>query len=69
MKEEWTGVLVGKMHNADVTLEDLGKELGYNKSYVSMILNGTRNPAGAKEKLEAAFDAIIQRKNEKEDET
>lgn len=64
MKEEWTGVLVGRMHNADVTLEDLGNELGYNKSYVSMILNGTRTPTGAKKKLEEAFEAILARRGQ-----
>ena len=66
---EWTGILVGKMHNAEVTLEDLGNELGYNKSYVSMILNGTRCPAGAKDKLEAAFNSIVKRRKEQEDKT
>ena len=62
LKEEWTGNLVGRMHNADVTFEELGAEVGWGKPYISMILNGSRNPADAKEKLEAAFERIVQKR-------
>ena len=64
MPEKWTGDLVGRMHNARVTLEELGNELGIRKSYVSMILNGSRKPAGAQQRFEAAFESILQRKAE-----
>lgn len=60
--EPWTGELVGRMHNARVTLDDMAEEMGCNKSYVSMILNGTRSPAGAQKRLEEAFDAILERR-------
>lgn len=59
MPEEWTGELVGKMHNKKVTLQDLATELGCTKSYVSMILNCGRRPAGCRERLEKAFDAVV----------
>lgn len=62
MKEEWTGELIGKMHNKDITLDDLAEELGVGKSYVSMILNGKRNPSGARERLYSAFEKIAERK-------
>lgn len=62
MKEKWTGDLIGRMHNEEVTIEELGNEVGWVKGYVSMILNGQRNPMGAKEKLEAAFNAIVERR-------
>lgn len=62
MPEKWTGELVGKMHNARVTMQELGQELGVGKPYISMILNGRRNPPGAKERLEQALDAIIERR-------
>ena len=62
MKEKWTGDLIGKMHNAEVTFDALGAEVGWGKPYISMILNGIRSPVGAKEKLEAAFEAIMQRR-------
>lgn len=67
MKEKWTGVLIGKMHNADVTIEDLANELGWVKGYVSMILNGHRKPAGAREKLEQAFNSIVSRRKKEGD--
>ena len=62
MKEKWTGDLVGKMHNADVTYDDLSAETGWVKGYISMILNGQRNPMGAREKLEGAFNAVVARR-------
>lgn len=62
MKEKWTGDLIGKMHVYDVTYDDLASELGWVKGYIGMILNGQRNPMGAKEKLFAAFDAIVARR-------
>ena len=43
MPEKWTGVLIGKMHNARVSYDDLAAELGLTKGYLSLILNGKRN--------------------------
>ena len=64
MKDLWTGELVGKMHVAEITLEDLGKEMGLSKAYISQILNGVRKPPNAKERLNAAFDAIVRKRKE-----
>ena len=63
MPEKWTGRLVGKMHNEKVTFEELAKELGVTKSYVSMILNGARKPDGIRQRMEKSLDAIIKRRN------
>ena len=65
-KEKWTGELIGRMHNEDVTFDELGSEVGWGKPYISMILNGSRSPANAREKLESALEAIIRRKGETE---
>jgi len=62
VKEKWTGDLIGKMHVHEVTYDDLAAELGYTKSYVSMILNGSRKPADAKEKLQEAFSNILKKR-------
>lgn len=62
LPEEWTGHLIGKMHNYRITNSDLAAELGVTKAYISMIFNGARSPAGARERMEAAVDAIIQRR-------
>lgn len=59
MPEEWTGNLIGKMHNNRITFDALAEKLGVTKSYISMILNGTRKPAGARERLEAAVNELL----------
>ena len=64
MPEKWTGVLIGKMHNARVSYDDLAAELGLTKGYLSMILNGKRNPPGARKRLEGAVKAVIERGKE-----
>ena len=59
MPEVWTGKLIGKMHNNKVTYEDLAAELGVTKSYISMILNGTRKPDGIRQRLEQAYEDVL----------
>lgn len=63
--EKWTGRLIGRMHNEEVTLTDLAKEMGVVKAYVSMILHSSRKPKGAQERLENAFQAVLERRKEK----
>ena len=64
MPEKWTGDLVGRMHNARVTYDEMAAELGVSKPYISMILTGARKPEGIKERMEAALDKIMHRKEE-----
>lgn len=59
MVEKWTGRLVGKMHNERITYDDLAKELGVTKAYVSMVLSGARKPKDAQARMEAAFAAVV----------
>ena len=54
--------MVGIMHNEGIKFEDVASELGFTKAYVSMILNGKRNPPGAKVRLEQAVDTIIKKR-------
>lgn len=63
MPETWTGNLIGKMHNKDITYDELAEELGVTKSYVSMILNGKRKPPEIRKRMEGAVNSIIQRRN------
>ena len=63
MPEKWTGRLVGKMHNAGVTYDDLGEELGVTRSYVSMILNSRRKPDGIQKRLETAFESVLAKRS------
>lgn len=62
MPEEWTGELLCKMHNNRVTRKDIADEIGCSKAYITMLLNGTKTSATAKERLNAATDAVIKRK-------
>lgn len=67
-KDKWTGLLIGRMHNEEVTYAELGAEMGISEAYVSMILNGKRKPNGMQSRMESAFDAIIERRKEEEQE-
>lgn len=64
MPDAWTGVLVGKMHNKGVTYDELAAQLGVSKGYVSMVLNGARKPADARQRFNDAFAAIAESKRE-----
>lgn len=61
MPEKWTGRLIGRMHNERITYEQLANEMGVNKAYISMILNGKRKPPNIQKRMEAALGAIIKR--------
>ena len=63
MPEKWTGKLIGKMHNAGVTYQELANEMGVTKPYVSMLLNSKRSPEGVQERMESAFRALLQKRN------
>ena len=65
MKDQWTGRLVGIMHCEGITRHELANELGVKKSYISMILNCDRKPPNAQQRLEAAVDAIIERRKKR----
>lgn len=64
MPEKWTGTIVGEMHINCITYDELAKKLGYTKAYISMVLNGSRHPAGAEQKFRKALDELIQKKVE-----
>lgn len=66
MPEKWTGRLIGRMHNERITYEQLANEMGVNKAYISMILNGKRKPPNIQKWMETALEAIIKREREKQ---
>lgn len=68
MPEKWTGKVVGRMHVEQVSTADLAAEMGVTRAYVSMLLNCSKKPEGARERVEAALEAIIeQRKQQKKE--
>jgi transcriptional regulator with XRE-family HTH domain len=64
LPKKWTGDLVGLMHNHRISKADLADELGVTREYVSMVLNGHREPAGAQERFKAAVKRLIEKRTE-----
>ena len=62
MPAQWTGDMVGKMHNNRITMTQVAEKLGVTKAYVCMVLNGRRSPKGAEQKFNAALDELIKEK-------
>lgn len=64
MPAQWTGVLVGKMHNESVTAKQLAEHLGKNPKYISQVLNGHYSPRKAEAEFNQALDEIIARRKD-----
>ena len=62
MAEDWTGRIVGLLHTNRIMRTELAAELGVTAEYVSMVLNGKKNPKGMPERMEAAIQAIVDRR-------
>lgn len=60
MLAQWICDLVGKMHKWKISKKALAEYLGVTPEYVSMVLNGHREPAGAETKFRSAVDALIE---------
>jgi hypothetical protein len=63
MPAQWTGDLVGKMHCHRISKKRLAQELGYVVEYVSMVLNGHREPPNAEQQFNDAVNRIIEQQN------
>lgn len=59
MPKKWTGDLVGLMHTNKISFQALADKLGVTNRYVSMVLNGHREPPGAEGKFLAAVNELI----------
>lgn len=59
MPKEWTGELVGLMHLHRITATELADKLGISKQYLSMVLNGHREPPDAEQRFRAGLDELI----------
>lgn len=58
MPEVWTSEIIAEMHLHKIKKKELADAIGWTPEYVSMILNGQRNPAGAYEKMMEAIGKI-----------
>lgn len=59
LPKNWTGDLVGLMHVHKISKKQLADHIGVTREYVSLVLNGHREPEGAEEKFKTAVDEII----------
>ena len=64
MGEEWTGRIVGLLHTHRIKQTELARELGLTAQYVSMLLNGKKSSKGIDERMEAAIQAINERRQD-----
>lgn len=63
MPAQWTGAIIGEMHINKITKKQLAKHLGVTPEYVSMVLNGHREPQGAEQLFRGALAQMIAEKN------
>lgn len=50
MPAQWTGRIVGELHNNDLTAKELAKEADWNDKYLSQVLNSESPPKGAEQR-------------------
>lgn len=63
MPAQWTGNLVGRMHNAGISKKELAAFMGKHEKYLSQVLNGHREPKRAEQEYNAALDELIAEKS------
>ena len=64
MPAQWTAEIIGEMHLAGVTAKQLAVEVGWHEKYLSVVLNGHREPKDAEEKVRAALNRLTAKKKE-----
>ena len=58
MPAQWTGQLIGEIHNAGFKIKDVAAEAGLHPKYVSQILNGKCESGKAEMKLRDALERM-----------
>ena len=62
MPAQWTGRVVGELHNARITMKDLAAELGWHEKYLSQVMNSDDPPKNAEAKVTDAANRLIAQK-------
>ena len=62
MLAHWIGEIVGQMHKFGISNKQLAAHMGVTPEYISMVLNGHREPAGIEGRLRTAIDEIAENK-------
>lgn len=63
MPAQWTADIIGEMHMNKVAKKQLATEMGVTPEYVSMVLNGHRDPPGAEARFREALGRIIRNRS------
>lgn len=58
MPAKWTGDVVAALHVNGITQAELAAKMGVTVPYISMLLNGKKNSAGAKDRMMEAIQQI-----------
>ncbi len=61
MLAQWIGEVVGRMHRHRITNTQMAQEMGVTREYLSMILNGHREPPDIEKRLNDALDSVIEK--------
>lgn len=59
MPAQWTGEIIRQLHLNGITAKRLAEAIGWNDKYLSLVLNGHREPKNAEAKVRAALDSIL----------
>ena len=59
MPAQWTGDVVGEMHNNGITVKALAAAIGWHEKYLSTVLNSAEPPRKAEEKVRTALESLI----------
>lgn len=68
MPAQWTADIIGQMHLHKIRKKNLADELNVTPEYVSMVLNGRREPPEAERNFFEALARIIERREHEEGE-
>lgn len=59
MPAQWTAEIVGKLHSNRIPQIELATYMGLTPEYVSMVLNGKREPQNAEQTFRSALEALL----------
>ena len=59
MPAQWTGEIIGQMHNNNITGKMLAAEIGWHEKNLSLVLNSSHPPKNAEQKVRDALGKLI----------
>jgi hypothetical protein len=62
MLAQWIGDFVGRMHRHKITITEVSQEMEVTREYLSMILNGHREPAGIEKRMNDALNSLVEKR-------